>query len=313
MPLDPYFTERFRALRQLAVGDPADPATQAAQRFLHTAPTWHDPEITVSEAIIPGPHGPIPLRIYRPPADPTSVLLWAHGGGFRHGDLAMPEAHMVSGELARRAGAYVVSVGYRLATDGLRYPVPIDDVHAAWSWLCTEGLPGAAPNRLALGGASAGAALALATALRARDAAARTPDVLLLGYPFAHFPNPALDQETAREMATLPAFVRHGPEAVEDMVRNYVGRISDLPRDALPGAARLDGLPPTYMLLCEYDDLRPSGELLARQLSDLNVPVRCWLARGMAHGHLNQMADLPAISESLDFFAEALGGGSRAG
>jgi acetyl esterase len=306
MPLDPFFTERFRALQQLAVGDPADPVTQAAQHFLQTVPTWHDPEITVSEATIPGPHGPIPLRVYRPPADPTSVLLWAHGGGFRHGDLAMPEAHMVSGELARRAGAHVVSVGYRLATDGLRYPVPIDDVHAAWSWLCTEGLPDAAPERWALGGASAGAALALATALRARDGAARTPDALLLAYPFAHFPNPALDHATAHEMATLPAFARHSPEAVEDMVRNYVGRISDLPRDALPGAARLDGLPPTCVLLCEYDDLRPSGELLARQLSDLNVSVRCRLARGMAHGHLNQMADLPAISESLDFFAEAL-------
>lgn len=306
MPLDPYFAERVRALQQLAVGDPADPATRAAQRFLHDVPSWHDPEIAVSEATIRGPHGPIPVRVYRPPVAATCVLLWVHGGGFRHGDLAMPEAHMVSGELARRAGAHVVSVGYRLAKDGVRYPVPIDDVHAVWSWLCADGLPDAAWERFAIGGASAGAALALATALRARDRAARTPDALLLAYPFAHFPNPALDNEIAAEMATLPAFVRHGPEVVEDMVRNYVGRIGDLPADALPGAARLDGLPPTSVLLCEYDDLRPSGELLARQLRDVDVPVRSWLAQGMAHGHLNQMADLPAISESLDFLAEAL-------
>jgi acetyl esterase len=159
---------------------------------------------------------------------------------------------------------------------------------------------------VALGGASAGAALALATAIRARDDGRRQPDALLLAYPFAHFPNPALDDEAGAEMQTLPGYLRMPPADVEDMVRDYVGRISDLPADALPGAARLTGLPPAHLVLSEYDELRASGELLERQLREVGVAARSYLARGMLHGHLNWAVNLPPIDESLDFFAEAL-------
>jgi beta-galactosidase len=237
---------------------------------------------------VTGPHGPIPVRIYEPDGPAEAVLVWAHGGGFRHGDLDMPEADMVSAELSRRAGAVVVSVGYRLAVDGVRYPVPIDDVHAVWTWVTARD---DLPARRALGGASAGAALAVSAALRATDA---PPDLLLLAYPFAHFPTPTLG---------------HGRtlENIEDMVRNYVGRISDLPADALPGAARLDGLPPTHILLSEIDDLRPSGELLQRQLREAGVPVESFLAPGTTHGHLNRPHDVPdSVDASLGFFAAAL-------
>ncbi|MFI5938219.1 alpha/beta hydrolase fold domain-containing protein [Actinoplanes sp. NPDC051494] len=190
---------------------------------------------------VPGPHGPVPVRIYEPPGPARAALLWAHGGGFRHGDLAMPEADMVGAELA-----------------------------------------------------SAGAALALATAVRARDTGRRTPDVLLLAYPFVHFPVPTLGLD--RTLASI-----------EDMVRNYVGRISDLPPDALPGAARLDALAPTHILLSEHDDLRPSGELLGRQLREAGVPVTTHLARGTTHGHLNRPADHPeGVEQSLVYLAGAL-------
>jgi acetyl esterase/lipase len=286
MPLEPYFA----AIQEIS---PEHRVTPAA-----TVP----PGITVRELSIPGPHGPIPLRTYRRVGESSGAALWVHGGGFRHGDLDMPEAHTVSAELAARSGALVVSVGYRLAVDGVRYPVPVDDVHAAWTWLCTTS-GDATP---ALGGASAGAALALATAMRARDTAARLPDALLLVYPFAHFPVPAPDPVTAAEMAGPDALGRFGQLDVEDMVRNYVGRISDLPPDALPGAGRLAGLPPVRLVVAEYDDLRPSAELLERQLREVNVPVRSYLARGVPHGHLNHVADLPARTESLDFLAGAL-------
>jgi acetyl esterase/lipase len=60
-------------------------------------------------------------------------LVWAHGGGFVAGDLDMPEADWVARTLAER-GVTVVSVDYRLAGDGCRYPAPSDDVLAAWRW-----------------------------------------------------------------------------------------------------------------------------------------------------------------------------------
>ncbi|XKK38548.1 alpha/beta hydrolase [Nocardiopsis sp. ARC36] len=90
------------------------------------------------------------------------------------------------------------------------------------------------------------------------------------------------------------------------MVRNYVGRVGGLPADAMPGAADLSGLPATSILLSEYDDLRPSGELLARQLEESGVPHRTYLAAGMPHGHLNRGPSLGEVDRSLAFFADAL-------
>lgn len=132
------------------------------------------------------------------------------------------------------------------------------------------------------------------------------PDALLLAYPFAHFPVPAPDDATADELRASAPYSRFPAAAVEDMVRTYVGRIGDLPALALTGAARLDGLPPTHLALSEYDDLRPSGELLERQLRDAGVAVTSHVARGMLHGHLNHVADLAPIEESLAFLAAAL-------
>ncbi|WP_329213026.1 alpha/beta hydrolase [Streptomyces sp. NBC_00683] len=260
--------------------------------------------MTTEDYAIDGPHGVIPLRIYRPATCPSSALLWMHGGGFRHGSIDMQEAHGVSAELAARATALVVSVDYRLAGDGVTFPVPLDDVYAAWKWLASFADSSEIGIR-ALGGASAGAALALAAALRGRDDS-RPADRLLLAYPFAHYPNPAIDDETAREMAALPGILRFPPKTVDAMVADYVGRITDIPALALPGAARLDGLPLTAITLSEFDDLRPSGELLQRQLASVGVPVRTHLAARMPHGHLNHVPVPAGASASLDFLAAAL-------
>ncbi|MBR7835771.1 alpha/beta hydrolase fold domain-containing protein, partial [Actinospica durhamensis] len=70
----------------------------------------------------------------------------------------------------------------------------------------------------------------------------------------------------------------------------------------------LHHLPPTAVMLSEYDDLRASGDLLIRQLQESDVPVRSHLAAGMLHGHLNRNASLKEVDRSLDFFAEVLRG-----
>lgn len=304
MPVDEYFTRMFRGLEAAtASGGTDDEKGALAQEFMRDyigdALAWDPTGIDVEDTAIEGSHGPIPLRLYRPEGEITGAVLWCHGGGFRHGDLDMFEGHVVSIELARRAGVAVASVDYRLADGTVKYPVPIDDVHAAWNWWCEQH---AAATPIALGGASAGAALALATALRTRDTGGRPADALLLAYPFAHYPNPSLSPAMNAEMAAVP--FRFEPEGVEDMVRNYVGRISDVPPNALPGAARLDGLPRTRIVVSEYDDLRASADLLERQLREVGVPVESYLALGMTHGHLNHSPDLAQVAQSLDFLAK---------
>lgn len=309
MPLDPFLAAKVHLIEDVT-WDRAqeDPAVMARfNEFFEDPAEPEVPDVVIEDRSIPGPHGAVDVRVYRPRSEPRRALVWVHGGGFAAGDLDMPEAHLVAAELAARADAVVVSVGYRLAGEGVRYPVPIDDVHAAWRWLTEAEDAVALPSGpVALGGASAGAALALSAAIRLRDEGGRVPDALLLAYPFVHFPTPALDDETAAEMRALPAMLRFTTDSIEDMVRNYVGRLSDLPPDAMPGAARLAGLPRTALVLAEYDDLRPSGDLLARQLGEVDVRVRTYRAAGMLHGHLNRSASLKEVDRSLDFFAETL-------
>lgn len=306
MPLDPYLQQRLYLVSQMSYADLVDPENMRKfVEFGEDPAPWITPAVEVTEHTIEGPHGSIPLRIYAPAERPAAALLWVHGGGFHAGDLDMPEAHVVSSELAARSNTLVVSVDYRLAVDGVRYPIPADDVQAAWRWLTSEY---ASEIPAVLGGASAGGALAVTVALRQRDLKEQEPVLLLLAYPFLHFPVPALDDETAATVRCLPPFMRFTTESFELMVGNYTGRISAVETYAMPGMADPTGLPRTALVLSEIDEIRSSGELFMKQLAESGVAASMYLAHGMPHGHLNRTPALPEVDTSLDYFARQLNG-----
>src|ERR1700712_542775 len=236
MPIDPYLAAKLPLLDGLEFSALSDPVL--LQRFLQFYAdefSWSVPDdVSVSDENVAGVDSSVPIRVYRPDVQPRAALLWLHGGGFQGGNLDMPEAHVVSAELAQRASALVVSVDYRLAVGGVHYPAPVDDAVSAWGALLsmvTSEVP------VALGGASAGAAIAMSAALRIEREDSRGADALLLAYPFVHFPTPAIDQALANEMLALPPLVRFTPQSIEGMVAGYVGRISNVPAEAMPGAA----------------------------------------------------------------------------
>jgi len=203
-----------------------------------------------------GPHGPLPVRVYRP-AEPAGVgLVWLHGGAFFGGNLDMPEAEWVSGQLAAR-GITVVSVDYRLApipagwtpspgteprgisaagapgNDGARFPVASEEAAVAFRWAAGGGtagaLPDAAPAAWAIGGASAGGNIATGAALRlGRERAASgtgvpgtpvpdaAPVLVVLAYPTLH----AVQPEPSAELAsTLEAARAAGNGGALDAAR----------------------------------------------------------------------------------------------
>lgn len=308
MPLHPIIADRLHLLDGLTSADTgaATPDSAIGRRLaaFYADEVWEVPDgVSVTDSTVDGPHGDVPVRRYEPARPSGTRVVWVHGGGFAAGTLDWPESHTVAAELAARTGATVIAVDYRLAGGDVRHPVPIDDVSAVLARVAADAAGDGGRASVVIGGASAGAALALAAALRTPSAL----DAVLLAYPFVHFPVPALDPATRVQMDDLPPLLRFTPESIEWMVQNYVGRLHDLPADALPGHAALsDALPPTSVLTSEYDDLRPSGELLVRQLAGAGVEVRSRMEPGVLHGHLNRLPSFSGVDESLSWFADGI-------
>ena len=131
---------------------------------------------------IPGPGGPIPARLYRGATSGTlPVLVFFHGGGWVVGNV---ESHdTMCRHIANRAACAVVSVDYRLAPEH-RFPAAVEDCYAATAWAAQNAAPlGIDPNRLAVGGDSAGGNLAAVVSLLARDRGTPRIGYQLLIYP----------------------------------------------------------------------------------------------------------------------------------
>ena len=118
---------------------------------------------------LPGPHGQVPCRLYLPnDVGRPGLIVYAHGGAFVQGSL--PSWDHFLRDLVRLSGVAALSVDYRLAPEH-RFPVAFDDMAAITRLAAREGAGfGIDPTRLAVGGDSAGACLALGAALAMRDA-----------------------------------------------------------------------------------------------------------------------------------------------
>jgi acetyl esterase/lipase len=290
------------------------PGQQRLEAFSAGTAPYSAPDVAVRTVDVPGPNGPVPLRIYGGPASGASdggapALVWLHGGGFAGGGLDMREADQLAREVAARSGGIVLSVDYRLARDGVHFPVPHEDVLAAWLWAVEHaaGL-GADPRTLCLGGASAGGNLAVGAALYLKDSGRQMPAKLVLAYPFLHGELPASEESEAPRMAGLPPILRFTADDCRAMVENYIGGPLLMASSyAMPGYADPAGLPPAAVLVSEYDDLRFSAELFVDGLRSAGIPVECRLEPGATHGYLNHSAGLGIVQRGLQFLAEEVG------
>ena len=310
----------------------ADPAgAQRLEAFCGGLVPYRAPDVPVRTVEAPGPNGPVPVRIYGGPAggaegdsagdglpepgDGLPALVWMHGGGFSFGDLDMREADQLAREVAARNGGIVLSVDYRLARDGVHFPVPHEDVLAAWLWALEHAAElGADPRRLCLGGASAGANLAVGAALYLSDSGGQMPAKLVLAYPFLHGELPAIEAQTdpppqsdpqESHPQQLPPILRFTADDCRAMVENYIGGPLLMASSyAMPGHADPAGLPPAAVLACEYDDLRFSAELFVDGLRAAGVPVEYRLEEGATHGYLNHSAGLGVVQRGLQFLAD---------
>ena len=317
MPIHPAMASKFHLLEGISSFQQfmEDPALADRRKAFDEHPGYDAPEVATRMEEIPGPHGPVPVRIYtrawagHAPYLVWPCLVWMHGGAFIAGDVDMPEADWVARELAFRAGIVVISVDYRLCTGGVTYPVPHDDVVAAVRWARQNAQSlGANPGRLSIGGASAGANLAAGAALKLRDADGWQPAQLILAYPVAHAVVPVPSASLAALMTEVPEILRFPPATTHAFNVNYLGGpVSRGDGYAFPALAALDGLNPVLVMNAEYDDLRASGEAFSAALALASVDVRQVQVKTMLHGFLNLPANLEPVSAALDLIARIVG------
>jgi acetyl esterase len=327
VPIHPDVAARFHYLDGItsireAYTTPA--GLERIRQYESWEPAVGPPEVDIRDDVAPGPHGRVPVRIYTPPTTDGDVdanaphshplleerpgLVWLHGGGFIGGDLDMREGDWTAREVCARAGAVVVSVDYRLAVDGVHYPVPHDDTVAAVTWVrdCAADL-GIDSTRISIGGASAGGNLTAGAALKLRDQDGWQPATLVLVYAVFHALTPSPSPWLAAKLAELPPLFQHEPEAGSPLHENYIGgALSAGDGYVFPASAVLGGLCSTLVINAEYDELRASGEAFTAALALAGVDVRQVLVPGVLHGFLNQPAELAPVAGCLDVIAKTV-------
>jgi acetyl esterase len=302
-PMDDWLTTAIDALER----DPAAAAGMSPPSITTAELVERFPDlgsVTITTHIIDGPHGPIEARAYRRSDSPIGPgIVWVHGGAFLFGDLDMPEANWVGLTLAAR-GVAVLSVEYRKAVGINRFPVPSDDVLAAWNWANEHtDLLGFSSDRLHLGGASAGGNLTAGVTKRCRDGAGRLPASLVLIYPLVHAPLPPISDDIEQAMAAKPGAMALSAEDMHRINVQFAGteqRLTDPYAFAANG--ELGGQPPCLILNAEADYLRSSGEAYGEALQAAGVPTQVLFEPGSAHGHLNEPF-IPEATRSIDRIA----------
>ena len=238
----------------------------------------------VRELAADGPHGAIPLRMYRPLGSSAGAVLPAlvyfHGGGWVIGDL---ETHdVLCRELANGAGCAVVAVDYRLAPEFV-FPHAVDDCLAATAWLQRNAAAlGIDAARLAVGGDSAGGNLAAVVTHLARDAGDLPIAFQLLIYPATDQRLAAASHETNGDgyLLTRDSIAYYRGHYLPDAANWLDPRSSPLLR------GDLRALPPALVVTAGYDPLRDEGLQYAQALSDAGNRVSHVCFERQIHGFI---------------------------
>jgi len=269
------------------------PPTEARAASARSAPLLSGPgeEVAaVEDRTLPGPDGPVPVRVYTPAAGavPRAVAVYLHGGGYVLGNLDTHDA--LCRALANRSGAVVVSVDYRLAPEH-PWPAAVRDADAAVAAVLARAAElGGDPDRVGVVGDSAGANLAT---IAARHVPGLAFQVLV--YPVT---DTDLDTPSYTEFAEGHYLSRDDMRVAFD--RYLPAGVDRRHPDVAPlHAPDLAGLPPTLVLTAAADPLRDEGEAYADRLRAAGVPVTLSRYDGMVHGFFRWTAVVDAAHDAI--------------
>lgn len=261
-----------------------------------------DPEPVgkVENTTIPGPAGPIPVRIYTPKGDgPFPVIVYIHGGGWV---IATNDTYDSSPRaMVNLTNATVVSVEYRKAPEH-KFPTAHEDCYAALQYVMNNAATmNCDPNRVAVMGESAGGNMATSVCMMARDRKGKMPIYQALIYPVVggDFNTPSYKKNAMAKplnKAMMQWFVKNTIKSPTDLNNPYLS--------ILKGDVK--GLPPATVITDEIDPLMSEGRAYADKLHKAEVRVRYKNYEGVAHEFFGMGAVLDKAKEAQAFVAEGL-------
>ena len=273
------------------------------ERRFFTQPAPPDVAL-VRELQAEGPHGAIPLRLYRPLGTAADallpVLVYYHGGGWVIGDLDTHDT--LCRELANAAGCAVVAVDYRLAPEH-RFPTAVDDCLAATYWVRRNAATlGVDATRLAVGGDSAGGKLAAVVAILARDAGDLPIVFQVLIYPATDQRRGAPSHQTNGQgyLLTSDSITYYHDHYLPDPAQDLDWRASPLLRDDL------SRLPPAFVLTAGYDPLRDEALQYSQRLNEAGTLATHICFERQIHGFITMGKVLDEASTAVALCAAEL-------
>ena len=230
----------------------------------------------VVDGTLLGTDGPLPYRLYRPVTPgPHPIVVYFHGGGWVLGDQQSDDPFCR--DICRRTGMIFVSVGYRHAPEH-RFPTAAEDGYAATRWIAEHAAElGGIPGPVLVAGWSAGGNIAAVTCQLARDRGGPRISGQLLICPVTDC---VFDRPSYNDNATGYFLTRSLMYWFWDIYCSPADRTD--PR-ASPLRGKLAGLPPAFVVTCEFDPLRDEGIAYAEALAGAGVPVEQLEARGHFH------------------------------
>lgn len=261
-----------------------------------------DHEVRIGSVLVDRLDGStVPVRTYRPAGSDGShgTLVWFHGGAYCIGSVDYED--LICSQLSKRTGASVVSVEYRLAPED-PYPAGFDDCMAVIEHIAAGGLSDVPAGPIGVGGTSAGAGLAAATALFARDNAGPQIVFQLLLYPF-------LDNRLAgASFATAADSIVFNARDAKISWEHYLGpdQTAVSPYAAPARANDLSGLPPAYVLAAGLDCLRDDAVDYAIRLMRSGGTVELHVLPNVPHGFLSLAPATPVSTKTMETVSDAL-------
>lgn len=295
--MDPHFKALIAEQEAAAAGQEMPPLDalppemiRAGYRMQRQAQNLNAPkDVMATDLKVDGAAGPIGARLYTPAGagKTTPGLVYFHGGGFAIGDLETHDGHCR--RLAAYSGYRVLAIDYRLAPEH-PFPAGHDDCLAATKWAFDHAAEiGFDPERIAVGGCSAGGNLAASISIDLKNDPKRKLAFQLLLYP-GIWP----DQETQSRKDLDGPILTKAAIAWFDKCLAAAGHPQGH-RASLGSKADIAGTPPALVVTAGYDPLKDEGRDYAARLNAAGVKAQHVEYKDMVHDFYSMGDVSPAV------------------